>query len=123
MDTHQYYKKDQDSAKYTYFDCFSKACNGRLRLDKKTNVKNVISEHIEHKGDMKNEIEVLKLDKLILKMASDSTHENLTPSALYKDALRHFAGHQLPIHHKTCSIKSIKNKRYRVPKAAKSEHV
>lgn len=79
-------------------------------------MKNVVLEHKKHKIDINNEVEILKLNKLISKMASDTTHEKHTPSALYTIALRLFAGNTLPLKHKKKSIKSIENVRYRAAK-------
>lgn len=115
--TNHFYKKDQTFKDYIYFDCFSKECNGRLQLNCVSKLKRIVFDHKPHStAAVFNEVQILKVNKLVLKMATEDEYKNCKPNEIYSKVIQHFGDHQmptLPLNHKTKSLKSIRNARYR----------
>lgn len=110
-----YYKKDQGFDNYTYYNCFVKGCPGRVKLMHNTNVRVSLNEHKEHHSFLKatNEIDLLRLRKKCIEMATDENHSEMSSARVYQLVLEQFTDIELPKGHKAAVKRSIENARYR----------
>lgn len=113
--TSQYYKKDQEFEKTIYFNCFLHECNGRIRVNRDSNSKKIVSHHSDHTTNVVlNEVRIFQLKKMILKMAGEAAYKNYKPKDIYSTALKKIRGLTLPINHERYAIKSVINARHRI---------
>lgn len=120
-----HYKIFKTAHRHILFDCWMKGCRGRLQLNRRTNLKEIIVEHNEHASatifdyyptaTVVNVIRTQLLDKHILAIARNKIFINKTPNKIYNEAVESF-GQQvptLPLLHKEKWIENISNIRYR----------
>lgn len=90
-----------------------KGCNGRIRVDRESNLKHLIEKHtLPHTPEqMRNEVLIVKLKNQIREMAIDPKYVNEKPLKMYKMALKTFEGDEIPSDFQKKALKSIRNVR------------
>lgn len=106
-----YYKLKQKFENYCYYNCVIAKCPGRVRIDNKSNI-TLMNKHSKH-DNLQNTIQLMKIKRMILEMASDPKYDGLKPAAIYENVMINFEGVLLPKYHKSIARKSVVNARRR----------